>query len=79
MALVLGCFLVVGCAEQNYGEEVKLTPEESQRQLDDQIKKIEENQNMPPQPKQAAIANLKSRKEAGAAMSKGMANQGTGK
>ncbi len=64
--------LLMGCgAEQNYGGEVALTPEESQRQIDDQIKKIEDDPNMPPQAKSAAIAGLKNRQQFAGEMGKG--------
>lgn len=49
----------IGCGSQNYGGEVQSSPGDSQKRVDAEIKKIEDNPHMPPQAKAAAISALK--------------------
>jgi len=65
---ILTAFLAVGCGQSNYGGETSVTPAEASKQLEDQIKKYENDPNMPPQAKQAAIAALRRSAEMGKGM-----------
>lgn len=63
--------LASGCGDSNYGGEVRMTPAESAQQIEDQIKKIEANDKMPPQAKEMAIAALRRSAEMGKGNTKG--------
>ena len=60
--------LLAGCSQSNYGGEATVTPTQSSKQVEDQIKKYENDPNMPPQAKQAAIAALRRSAEMGKGM-----------
>lgn len=58
-------FAIVGCSGGDYGGTVEVTPAQSAARIEDEIKKIENNPNMPPQAKQHAIAALRASAEMG--------------
>ncbi len=68
----IGAAVLSGCGSSNYGGEADVTPAQSAARLEDEIKKIESNPNMPPQAKQHAIAALRRSAE----MGKGMQSSG---
>ena len=62
--LLVGSISLVGCGEGDLGTKVTTPPPT----LDESIKKIQDNQHMPPQAKEAAINAAKAQAAAGKAM-----------
>lgn len=59
---------VIGCGTSDYGGQVEMTPAQSAARIEEEIKKIENNPNMPPQAKEHAIAALRRSAEMGKGM-----------